>query len=78
MAWPAALHVDAVRHGPRQQVDGRPLGWPATCRTPVKAAHLANNPHATVSYWSHRQNPVAITAASPVSDAQLVGAMGPG
>jgi general stress protein 26 len=41
-------------------VDGRPLGWLATYKTPVKAAHLAANPHATFSYWSPRQNAVAI------------------
>lgn len=41
-------------------IEGRPLGWLATYKTPVKAAHLANNPHATFSYWSPRQNAVAI------------------
>ncbi len=43
-----------------EQVDGKPRGWLATYKTPVKAAHLANNPHATFSYWSPRQNTVAI------------------
>ncbi len=52
-----------------ERVDGHPLGWLATYKTPVKAAHLANNPHATFSYWSHRQNVVAIdTVAEWVSD----------
>ncbi len=52
-----------------EQVDGKPLGWLATYKTPVKAAHLANNPHATFSYWSHRQNAVAIdTVTEWVSD----------
>lgn len=32
------------------------VGWIATYRTPVKVAHLANNPHMTTSYWSPRQN----------------------
>lgn len=41
------------------KVDGMPQGWLATYRTPVKAAHLNNNPHATFSYWSPRQNAVA-------------------
>ena len=40
-------------------VDDRPLGWLATYRTPVKAARLAGNPHATFSYWTPRQNFVA-------------------
>jgi hypothetical protein len=37
-------------------VDGRPVGWLATFKTPVKTAHLAGNPHATFSYWDRRQN----------------------
>ncbi|MER7891661.1 pyridoxamine 5'-phosphate oxidase family protein [Micromonospora sp. NPDC094482] len=50
-------------------VDTRPVGWLATYRTPVKAAHLAANPHATFSYWSPRQNAVAIdTVAEWVDD----------
>ncbi|WP_433258493.1 hypothetical protein ACQPYK_23695 [Streptosporangium sp. CA-135522] len=28
-----------------ETVDGAPLGWPATYKTPVKATHLAGNPH---------------------------------
>ncbi|MDT0345113.1 pyridoxamine 5'-phosphate oxidase family protein [Streptomyces litchfieldiae] len=42
--------------------DGRPVGWLATYRTPVKTAHLAANPHTTFSYWSPRQNAVFIDA----------------
>ncbi|MFG3442216.1 pyridoxamine 5'-phosphate oxidase family protein [Nonomuraea sp. NPDC047897] len=50
-------------------VDGRPHGWLATYRTPVKAAHLARNPHATFSYWTPRQNAVAVdTVAAWVDD----------
>lgn len=45
-------------------VDGRPVGWLAVYRTPVKAAHLACNPHSTYSYWSPRQNAVHIDAVS--------------
>jgi general stress protein 26 len=45
-------------------VDGRPVGWLAVYRTPVKAAHLAGNPHSTYSYWSPRQNAVHIDAVS--------------
>ncbi|MFI6814632.1 pyridoxamine 5'-phosphate oxidase family protein [Nonomuraea sp. NPDC050328] len=41
-------------------VDGRPLGWLATYKTPVKAAHLAGNPHAGFSYWTPKQNAVAV------------------
>lgn len=37
-----------------------PIGWLATNKTPVKAAHIARNPHVTTSYWSPRQNVVAL------------------
>ncbi|MEU5881082.1 pyridoxamine 5'-phosphate oxidase family protein [Spirillospora sp. NPDC047279] len=43
-----------------EEVDGRPVGWLATYRTPVKEAHLAGNPHTTFSYWTPRQNAVAV------------------
>jgi general stress protein 26 len=52
-----------------EEVDGRPLGWLATYPTPVKEAHLAGNPHTTFSYWSPKQNQVAIdTVARWVED----------
>ncbi|GAA0911231.1 pyridoxamine 5'-phosphate oxidase family protein [Nonomuraea longicatena] len=50
-------------------VDGDPLGWLATYKTPVKAAHLAGNPHTTFSYWTPRQNAVSLdTVAAWVED----------
>lgn len=50
-------------------VDGRPIGWLATYKTPVKAAHLAGNPHTTFSYWTPRQNAVNVdTVAEWVHD----------
>ncbi|WP_157246457.1 pyridoxamine 5'-phosphate oxidase family protein [Nonomuraea typhae] len=53
-------------------VDGEPLGWLATYRTPVKAAHLAGNPHTTFSYWTPRQNAVSIdTVAEWVDDIEV-------
>ncbi|MBE1530885.1 hypothetical protein H4W34_000718 [Actinomadura algeriensis] len=45
-------------------VDGRPVGWLATYKTPVKAAHLAGNPHTTFSYWTPRQNAVSVDAVA--------------
>ncbi|MFI6033321.1 pyridoxamine 5'-phosphate oxidase family protein [Streptomyces sp. NPDC051315] len=45
-------------------VDGRPVGWLATYKTPVKSAHLANNPHTSYSYWNPRQNAVFIDSVS--------------
>lgn len=45
-------------------VDGVPVGWLASYRTPVKSAHLANNPHTTYAYWSPRQNAVFVDGVS--------------
>jgi uncharacterized pyridoxamine 5'-phosphate oxidase family protein len=33
-------------------LDGLPVGWVCTGRTPVKVAHLAHNPKVAVCYWS--------------------------
>lgn len=49
-------------------VDGRPVGWLASYRTPVKAAHLANNPHTTYSYWNPCQNAVHVDSRSAWAD----------
>ncbi|MCO1660497.1 pyridoxamine 5'-phosphate oxidase family protein [Pseudonocardia humida] len=52
-----------------EEVEGSPVGWLATFPTPVKDAHLAANPHTTFSYWSPRQNQVAVdTVAHWVDD----------
>jgi len=52
-------------------VEDRPVGWLAAYRTPVKVAHLADNPHTTFSYWNHRQNAVFVDAiAAWVPDAE--------
>lgn len=60
------------RHRPRgrilfpvwEVVDGAPRGWLAVYKTPVKAAHLADNPHTTYSYWSPCQNAVFVDSVS--------------
>ncbi|PZT71729.1 MULTISPECIES: pyridoxamine 5'-phosphate oxidase family protein [unclassified Streptomyces] len=49
-------------------VDGVPVGWLASYRTPVKSAHLANNPHTTYAYWSPRQNAVFVDSVSTWAD----------
>ncbi|MBB5083833.1 pyridoxamine 5'-phosphate oxidase family protein [Nonomuraea endophytica] len=55
-----------------EMVDDEPLGWLATYKTPVKAAHLANNPHTTFSYWTPRQNAVNVdTVAEWVTDIEV-------
>ncbi|MEU8709907.1 pyridoxamine 5'-phosphate oxidase family protein [Streptomyces sp. NPDC048565] len=47
-----------------ETVDGKPVGWLAAYKTPVKVAHLANNPHTTYSYWNPRQNAVFADSVS--------------
>ena len=42
----------------------QPVGWLATFRTPVKAAHLAHNPHVTLSHWGPAQDTVAFDAVA--------------
>ncbi|MEV6217867.1 pyridoxamine 5'-phosphate oxidase family protein [Nocardia sp. NPDC051833] len=45
-----------------------PTGWLGTYRTPVKAAHIAGNPHVTFSYWSPAQNTVAVDTVAGWTD----------
>jgi hypothetical protein len=47
---------------------GRPVGWLATYRTPVKAAHLAHNPHTTYAYWHPEQDAAFVDSVSSWAD----------
>lgn len=47
-----------VLHPIWQVLAGRPVGWIVTGKTPVKARHLATNPHVACSYWSPAQSVV--------------------
>ncbi|MGI5167004.1 pyridoxamine 5'-phosphate oxidase family protein [Spirillospora sp. CA-253888] len=47
-----------ILHPYWEVVAGRPVGWIFTGRTPVKARHLAENPHVAFSYWSPAQHVV--------------------
>jgi general stress protein 26 len=49
-----------VMHPIFEVVDGEPMGWAVTDRSPVKTRHLAANPHVACSYWSPAQNTVAV------------------
>ena len=61
-----------VLHPIWQVIDGRPVGWVITGKTPVKARHLAANPYVACSYWSPAQNIVyADCVASWVEDAAV-------
>ncbi|WP_052852946.1 pyridoxamine 5'-phosphate oxidase family protein [Streptomyces avicenniae] len=55
-----------------EKSEGQPLGWLATYRTPVKAAHLAHNPHTSFAYWAPGNNSVAIDAVAAWEDAEHV------
>lgn len=64
------------RHRPRARVllpvweivEGEPVGWLAAYRTPVKSAHLADNPHTTYAYWNPRQNAVFVDSVTTWAD----------
>lgn len=76
IVWCTVTMVD-TRGRPRSRMlrpifqlrDGRPVGWVVTSKTPVKAAHLAANPHVACSYWNPSQNTIFIDCvASWVED----------
>ncbi len=58
-----------ILHPIWEVLDGRPVAWVVTGRTPVKTRHLAANPNVAVSYWSPSQQVVlAECVASWVED----------
>jgi hypothetical protein len=75
--WCTATTVDAqgrprsrILHPIWEIVDGLPIGWVVTSRTPVKTRHLAANPHMACMYWDPGQNTVSIDClATWASDA---------
>lgn len=65
IVWCTVTTVDAkgrprsrVLHPIWEVIDGRPVGWIVTGKTPVKAGHLKANPHVACSYWGPSQNVV--------------------
>jgi hypothetical protein len=65
VAWATVATVDTrgrprtrVLHPIWEVVDGRPVGWIGTSRSPLKTKHLEANPHVSVSYWSPKQETV--------------------
>ena len=44
--------------------DGRPRGWALTSRTPLKARHLAANPHVSCSFWTPSHDTVFVDAVA--------------
>lgn len=58
-----------VMHPIFEVVDGQPIGWAVTDRSPVKTRHLAANPYVSCAYWSPAQNTVYVDCrASWVDD----------
>jgi hypothetical protein len=62
VVWATVATVDSrgrprtrILHPYWEVVDGRPVGWVGTVRSPLKSKHLAANPHVSVSYWSPKQ-----------------------
>ncbi|WEV23955.1 pyridoxamine 5'-phosphate oxidase family protein [Streptomyces sp. 71268] len=63
IVWASVATVDGAGR-PRSRVlhpiwtweDGRLTGWVGTSPTPVKRAHLAHSPYASVNYWSPDQD----------------------
>jgi hypothetical protein len=45
-------------------VDGRPVGWFATRRSPIKTAHLAHSPAVSCTYWRPTHDTVLIQATA--------------
>jgi uncharacterized pyridoxamine 5'-phosphate oxidase family protein len=65
VAWATVATVDTrgrprtrVLHPYWEVVDGQPVGWIGTSRSPLKTKHLEANPHVSVSYWSPKQETV--------------------
>jgi Pyridoxamine 5'-phosphate oxidase len=62
VAWATVATVDSkgrprtrILHPYWEVVDGRPVGWVGTSRSPLKSKHLAANPFVSVAYWSPKQ-----------------------
>jgi hypothetical protein len=59
IVWCSVATVDTrgrprtrVLHPCWEVVDGHPVGWVGTTRSPLKTRHLAANPYVSCSYWS--------------------------
>ncbi len=67
IVWCTASTVDSqgrprsrILHPIFRVVDGLPVGWVVTSKTPVKAAHLAAVPFMACSYWSTEHDTVLV------------------
>jgi hypothetical protein len=62
VVWATVATVDTrgrprtrILHPYWEVIDGRPVGWIGTVRSPLKSKHLAANPFVSVAYWSPKQ-----------------------
>jgi hypothetical protein len=65
IAWSTVATVDTrgrprtrVLHPIWEEVDGAPVGWVGTTRSPLKARHLEATPYVSCAYWSPKQETV--------------------
>jgi uncharacterized protein YbdZ (MbtH family) len=73
--WCTATTVDArgrprsrILHPIWEVVDGVPVGWVVTSRTPVKSAHVDANPHLACMYWNPAHHTVSIDCIAGWAD----------
>lgn len=62
VVWSTMATVDTrgrprtrVVHPIWEVVDGRPVGWVGTSRSPLKTRHLESTPYVSMAYWSPAQ-----------------------
>jgi hypothetical protein len=62
VVWATVATVDSqgrprtrILHPYWEVVEGRPVGWVGTVRSPLKTKHLAAKPFVSVAYWSPKQ-----------------------
>jgi general stress protein 26 len=57
-----------ILHPIWELVDGRPVGWITTRRTPLKAAHLRHSPCVTCAYWRPSHDAVLVDCLATWQD----------
>jgi Pyridoxamine 5'-phosphate oxidase len=77
VVWATMATVDAhgrprtrVVHPYWEEVDGRPVGWVGTSRSPLKTRHLEANPYVSFSYWSPKQETAHVECRASWADDQ--------
>jgi hypothetical protein len=78
VAWATVATVDEegrprtrILHPYWESVDGRPVGWVGTSRSPLKSRHLAANPHVSLAYSSPKQETAHAECTAFWADARI-------